>query len=327
MEYVNLGNSGLNVSRLCLGCMGFGDVNAGWLHKWVVGQEETNQVVKYALDNGINFFDTANIYSLGTSEQMLGKAIKKYVDREEVVIATKVYFTNSDKPNSNGLSRKAIMREVDKSLDNLGMEYIDLLIIHRWDYNTPIEETMKALHDVVESGKVRYIGASAMYGWQFQKAQYIANQNGWTKFISMQNHYNLVYREDERELIEVCKDMGVSLTPYSPLASGKLVKLNSRDTMRSQTDMTQRSKYDTYMEMNEAIKVNIKLIADKYEVSMAQIAIAWLLHKNGVASPIIGSTKITHLEDGIKALDIKLTDEDISLLEKEYHARDVTGAL
>lgn len=328
MEYTRLGNSGLEVSRICLGCMGFGKKDAKWAQsEWVVEQEQADEVIKFALDNGINFFDTANIYSHGTSEQVLGNAIRKYANRDDVVVATKVFFTKETTPNQMGLSRKAIFREIDKSLANLQMDYVDLLIIHRFDSNTPIEETMKALHDLVESGKVRYIGASAMYGWQFQKAQYVAEKNGWTKFISMQNHYNLLYREDERDLIPVCDDQNVGLTPYSPLAGGRLARMWDSDSIRSKSDKVGVAKYDKHKENDIHLVERVKELANKYEVSQAQIALAWLLSKPNVASPIIGSTKVANLEDGIKSLNVKLAPEDIDYLEQLYYPREIVGAL
>lgn len=223
MEYVKFGNTGLEVSRLCLGTMGFGNPNSGF-HEWTLEEEESRKVIKKALDLGINFFDTANIYSYGSSEEIVGRALNDFANRDEIVVATKAYMKMKDKPNSGGLSRKALFYQLDQSLARLNMDYVDLYIIHRWDYNTPIEETMEALHDLVKSGKVRYIGASAMYAWQFAKAQAIAEKNGWTKFISMQNHLNLLYREEEREMLPLCQDQGVAVTPYSPLASGRLTR-------------------------------------------------------------------------------------------------------
>lgn len=331
MEYVKLGNSGLEVSQICLGCMGFGDPEK-WIHKWVLKEEESKKIIKQALDMGINFFDTANIYSHGVSEEILGKAIKEYANRDEVVIATKVFF-NSTKDSSNekketninGLSRKAIMSSVEKSLERLQTDYIDLYIIHRWDYNTPIEETMEALHDLVKMGKVRYIGASAMYAWQFQKAQYVAEKNGWTKFISMQNHYNLIYREDEREMIPLCKDMKVGLTPYSPLAGGKLTRELDEETLRKSTDEISKMKYGKYDEADREIILRVKELAEKYNVEKSNIALAWLFSKG--ATPIIGATKISHLEAGINALNIKLTDEEIKYLEEAYIPHEIVGAL
>lgn len=331
MDYIKLGNSGLDVSKICLGCMGFGDPINGQ-HKWAIGEEESRKVIKQALEMGINFFDTANIYSNGVSEEILGRAIKDFANRDEIVIATKVFFNSpkalSDEkpePNALGLSRKAIMSSVEKSLKRLQTNYIDLYIIHRWDYNTPIEETMEALHDLVKAGKVRYIGASAMYAWQFQKAQFVAEKNGWTKFISMQNHYNLIYREDEREMIPLCKDQKVALTPYSPLAGGRLTRELDENSLRYATDEFSKKKYGEYEEYDKEIILRVKELAEKYNVEKSNIALAWLFSKN--ATPIIGATKISHLEAAVNALKVKLTDEDIAYLEEMYIPHKVIGAL
>lgn len=326
MEYVKLGNTGLDVSRVCLGCMGFGHVTEGF-HKWVLDEEKSRVVIKKALDEGINFFDTANIYSDGSSEEILGRAIRDYANREEVVIATKVFMPMHKGPNSYGLSRKAIFHEVEKSLERLGMDYIDLYIIHRWDYNTPIEETMEALHDLVKSGKVRYIGASAMYAWQFQKAQYVAEKNGWTKFISMQNHYNMIYREDERELLPLCNDMKVALTPYSPLAAGRLTRDWEATTYRFESDETAKQKYDSTEEQDRKIVERVAELAEKKGVKRVHIALAWLLHKQPVVAPIIGGTKISHIEDAVAAIDVKLSEEEMNYLEELYEPHKIVGAL
>ena len=320
MQYIKLGSSDLNVSRICVGGMSFGKPSSDF-HEWTLEQEDTNKMIKCALDLGINFFDTANQYSNGTSEEYLGKAIKKYVKREDAIIATKVYF------NEGKLSKNAINREIDLSLKRLGTDYVDLYIIHRFDYSTPIEETMEALHNLVKCGKVRALGASAMYGYQFHNMQECADKNGFTKFVSMQNHYNLLYREDERELISVCKQYGVSLTPYSPLAAGRLSRLEwFSDSKRSATDKVAISKYDNTKEQDYEITKQVHLLAQKYEVSMSQIAIAWQYAK-GVASPIVGATKIQNLQDVVKAQDLTLTLEDIKLLEKFYIPHKVRGAL
>ncbi len=320
MQYIKLGSSDLNVSRICVGGMSFGKPSSDF-HEWTLEQEDTNKMIKCALDLGINFFDTANQYSNGTSEEYLGKAIKKYVKREDAIIATKVYF------NEGKLSKNAINREIDLSLKRLGTDYVDLYIIHRFDYSTPIEETMEALHNLVKCGKVRALGASAMYGYQFHNMQECADKNGFTKFVSMQNHYNLLYREDERELIPVCKQYGVSLTPYSPLAAGRLSRLEwFSDSKRSATDKVAISKYDNTKEQDYEITKQVHLLAQKYEVSMSQIAIAWQYAK-GVASPIVGATKIQNLQDVVKAQDLTLTLEDIKLLEKFYIPHKVRGAL
>ena len=320
MEYIKLGNSDLKVSRLCVGGMSFGKPSADF-HEWTLGENETEQMIKHALDLGINFIDTANGYSHGTSEEFIGKAIKKNVRRENVVLATKVYF------NEGRLSRAAIEREIDLSLKRLDTDYVDLYIIHRFDYGTPIEETMEALHKLVKCGKVRALGASAMFGYQFHNMQVCAEQNGFTKFVSMQNHYSLIYREDERELIPVCKQYNVSLTPYSPLAAGRLSRLEwTTDTKRSQTDKTARSKYDSTETQDYEIVKQVHEVAEKHNATMSQIAIAWQYAK-GVASPIIGATKTKYFDDAVKAIDISLSDEDISALEQYYIPHKIVGAL
>ena len=326
MEYVKLGNSGLEVSRICLGCMSFGD-SEKWTHKWVLDEENSRPIIKKALKLGINFFDTANVYSIGRSEEILGKALKDYAKRDEVIIATKVFSRMRDGPNGAGLSRKVIMNEIDNSLKRLGTDYVDLYIIHRWDYNTPIEETMDALNDVVKAGKARYIGASAMYAWQFQKALYTAEKHGWTKFVSMQNHYNLIYREDERELIPLCKDQKIGLTPYSPLAAGRLARDWSETTYRLQTDQVAKSKYDSTKDTDKAIVDRVAELANKHGVSRAQISLAWLLHKEPVNAPIVGATKITHLEDAVGAISVKLTPEEMAYLEEPYVPHSIVGPI
>ena len=326
MEYVKFGNTGLEVSRICLGTMGFGDVSTGF-HQWVVDEAQSREVIKRALDLGINFFDTANVYSAGTSEEYLGRALKDFADRDKVVIATKVNFRMHEGPNGAGLSRKHILSEIDKSLKRLETDYVDLYIIHRWDYNTPIEETMEALHDLVKMGKVRYIGASAMYAWQFQKAQYVAEKNGWTKFVSMQNHYNLIYREDERELIPFCAENKIALTPYSPLASGILAKKSDETSTRIETDNTRKAKYGKTAETDRLIVDRVGELADKYQVPRAHVALAWLLNRPQVVSPIIGATKISHLEDAVNALELKLTLEDMLYLEEMYTPHELVGLI
>ncbi len=317
MEYVKLGNTGLEVSRLCLGCMSFGDPE-GWVHKWALTDEESRPVIKKALDLGINFFDTANVYSLGRSEEILGRALKDYANRDEIVIATKVYNKMQEGPNGAGLSRKAIMSEIDKSLKRLGTDYVDLYIIHRWDYNTPIEETMSALHDIVKAGKARYIGASSMYAWQFQKALYTAEKNGWTRFVSMQNHLNLIYREEEREMIPLCKEEKIALTPYSPLASGRLTRDWSETTKRYETDRVQRDKYDSTIDADRLVVERLAEVAEKHGVPRTQIALAWLMQKQPVTIPIIGATKISHLEAAVPFLEVRLSPEEISYMEEPY---------
>lgn len=324
MNYVKLGNSGLEVSPLCLGTMGFGD-KAG--QPWHLDYEESKAVIEQALSLGINFFDTANVYSGGESEVFVGRALRELANRDEIVVATKLFFSNRRGPNSTGLSRKAIFNEVEGSLKRLGMDYIDLLIIHRFDKNTPVEETMKALHDLVQSGKVRYIGASAMYAWQFQKLQNTAEKYGWTKFISMQNHYNMIYREDEREMIPLLLDQGVASTPYSPLAAGRLTRDWDATTARFDTDQTAKLKYDSTEEQDRLIVDRVRELAEKKGVKRVEIALAWLLHKDAVVSPIIGATKKSHLDDAIGALNITLTDEEMSYLEELYLPHKVVGAL
>ena len=320
MEYTKLGNTDIEVSRLCMGCMSFGDP-ASNMHAWTLNPEETEKIIKKSLDLGINFFDTANCYSAGTSEEYLGRALKNNIARDKVVIATKVYF------NEGHLSKEAIPREVEGSLKRLGTDYIDLLIIHRFDYTTPIEETMEALDKVVKSGKVRAIGASAMYGYQFLKMQYVAEKNNWTKFVSMQNHYNLLYREDERELIPICDDMNISRTSYSPLAGGRLSRPTwSADTLRSKTDKAAANKYDSTKDMDMEIVKRVDELAKKKNVSMTQIALAWQLAK-GVASPIIGVTKEKYLDDAVGTFHVKLSKEDIDYLEELYVPHKVVGAL
>lgn len=324
MEYIKLGNTGLDVSRFCLGCMSFGEAEK-WIHQWVLNEEQSRSIIKKALDLGINFFDTANVYSMGTSEEFLGRALKDYANRDEVVLATKVHGRMHKGPNGAGLSRKAIMSELDKSLKRLGTDYIDLYIIHRWDYNTPIEETMEALHDVVKAGKARYIGASAMYAWQFQKALHVAEKNNWTRFVSMQNHYNLLYREEEREMLPLCKEEKIGVTPYSPLASGRLTRDWSETTHRSKTDQIQRSKYNATADADRLIAERVAAIAEKHDVPRIHVALAWLLSKETIAAPIIGATKISHLEDAVGSLTVKLTAEDISFLEEAYIPHPVVG--
>ena len=325
MDYVKFGNTGLDVSPLCLGTMGFGDPNSGF-HEWVLEEDDSREVIKKALDLGINFFDTANVYSYGASEEIVGRALNDFAPRDEIVVATKLYSKMKQRPNSGGLSRKAIFYQVEQSLKRLQMDYIDLYIIHRWDYHTPIEETMKALHDLVVSGKVRYIGASAMYAWQFAKAQAVAEKNGWTKFVSMQNHLNLLYREEEREMMPLCADQKIAVTPYSPLAAGRLTRDWGVETKRYLTDKTANQKYDKTMEQDREIVARVAQIADKHQSKRAQIALAWLLQKEQVVAPIIGATKESHLLDALPALDLKLTAEEIAYLEEPYLPHAVVGA-
>src|SRR4026208_142410 len=275
MEYTKLGNTGMDVSRICLGCMGFGDAEH-WVHKWVLNEENSRPVIKRALELGINFFDTANVYSIGSSEEILGRALKEFASRDEVVIATKVHGKMREGPNGAGLSRKAILSEIDKSLKRLETEYVDLYQIHRWDYQTPIEETMEALNDVVRAGKARYIGASAMFAWQFQKALHVAEKHGWTRFVSMQDHLNLIYREEEREMLPLCRAEGIGVTPYSPLASGRLTRdWSSEQTLRSESDQVARSKYDATAEADRLVVERGAELATKHEVPHTHIALAW----------------------------------------------------
>jgi 1-deoxyxylulose-5-phosphate synthase len=324
MDYVKLGNTGLDVSRLCLGAMSFGEAEKGF-HQWVLNEEQSRSIIKKALDLGINFFDTANVYSMGTSEEFLGRALKDFANRDEIVLATKIHGRMHEGPNGAGLSRKAIMSEIDKSLKRLGTDYVDLYIIHRWDYNTPIEETMEALHDVIKAGKARYIGASAMLAWQFQKALYVAEKNGWTKFVSMQNHLNLIYREEEREMLPLCREEKIGVTPYSPLASGRLVRDWSETTHRSETDQVQKSKYDATADKDRLIVERVASLAEKHGVPRIHIALAWLLQKEPVTAPIIGATKISQLEDAVGALSIKLSREEIAFLEESYVPHQIVG--
>jgi len=326
MDYVKFGNTGMDVSPICLGCMSFGDVSTGF-HKWVLDEEQSRSIIKRSLELGINFFDTANCYSYGTSEEYLGRALKDYADRDDIVVATKVFIRMKESPNGAGLSRKAIMSEMDKSLKRLGMDYVDLYIIHRWDYTTPIEETMEALHDLVKAGKSRYIGASAMYAWQFQKAQYTAEKHNWTKFVSMQNHYNLLYREEEREMLPLCIDQKIAVTPYSPLAAGRLARDWSADTKRFETDNVARQKYDSTQDADKAIVKRVADIAEKRGVPRVHIALSWLMQKKSVVAPIIGATKISQVEDAISALQVTLTADEMNFLEELYEPHKIMGAL
>ena len=324
MDYVELGNTGLDVSRICLGTMSFGDPK-NWIHKWVLEEEESRPLIKKALELGINFFDTANVYSLGRSEEILGKALKDFARREEIVLATKVHQKMFDGPNGQGLSRKHIMAQIDQSLQRLQTDYVDLYIIHRWDENTPIEETMEALHDVVKSGKARYIGASAMFAYQFQQANHVAEKNGWTKFVSMQNHLNLIYREEEREMIPYCRSEKIALTPYSPMASGRLLRDRAQVTKRSTTDTAQKAKYDETAEKDQVIIDRVAELAEKYETNRVNIALGWVLQKNPVVAPIVGATKMKHIETAVGAVDFKLSEEDVRYLEEPYVPHKIIG--
>ena len=327
MQYVKLGKTGLEVSRICLGCMGFGDPER-WLHKWVVSEEQTHTVIRHAIEKGINFFDTANIYALGTSEEYVGSALKKFTKRDDVVLATKVHGRMTDGPNGGGLSRKAILAEVDNSLRRLQTDYIDLYQIHRWDYGTPIEETLEALNDIVRAGKVRYIGASAMYAWQFQKALFISEKHGWAKFVSMQNHLNLIYREEEREMLPLCADAGIGVIPYSPMASGKLTRAWSEDSSaRASTDQILQMKYGASAEIDAPILARVGDVSERLGIPRSHVALAWLLQKPQVAAPIVGPTTIAHIDDAIGAIDVTLPAEDIKYLEELYVPHKVVGAL
>ncbi len=325
MEYTKLGNTGMDVSRICLGCMGFGDARHG-VHKWVLNEEDSRPVIRKALEMGINFFDTANVYSLGTSEAILGRALKDFARRDEIVLATKVHGKMHEGPNGAGLSRKAILSEIDKSLQRLETDYVDLYQIHRWDYQTPIEETMEALHDVVKAGKVRYLGASAMWAWQFQRALHVAETHGWTRFVSMQNHLNLIYREEEREMLPLCRAEGIGVIPYSPLASGRLTRdFAAEKTARSETDQIAKAKYDKTAQTDQQVVERVAEVAEKHGAPRVHIALAWLLQKEPVAAPIIGATKISHLEDAVGALSVTLTGEEVTYLEEPYVPHPVIG--
>jgi 1-deoxyxylulose-5-phosphate synthase len=322
MQYVNLGRTGLKVSRLCLGMMTYGDPQ--W-RSWVLPEDAGRPFVRRALDAGINFFDTADMYSLGVSEQILGRAIKDFAKRDRVVLATKVHQPMSDDPNDRGLSRKHIMASIDASLVRLGTDYVDLYQIHRWDDETPIEETLSALHDIVRAGKARYIGASSMAAWQFAQALYVADLHGWTRFVSMQNHYNLVYREEEREMLPLCRDQGIGVIPWSPLARGFLAG-NRRtpdrgDTARATTDTIAHGLY--YADSDFRIVDRVGRLAERRRISSAQIALAWVLRQPGVTAPIVGASKMPQLEEAIAALDITLTDEECTELEELYEPHRV----
>ena len=320
MQYTTLGNSGIKVSRFCLGCMSFGDP-ASKMHAWTLDPAQSEEIIRHALDLGINFFDTANCYSAGTSEEYLGAAIKKNIARDKVVLASKVYF------NEGHLSKAAIEREIEGTLRRLGTDYLDLYIIHRFDASTPIGETMEALDRLVKAGKVRALGASAMYGYQFYNMQLCARDNGFTPFVSMQNHYNPLYREDERELIPVCRQMNVALTPYSPLAAGRAARPDwAADTMRSKTDVVARGKYDGTEAQDASIAARIHEIAQKYGATMTQVTLAWHF-KKGIAAPVIGATKPRYLTDAAGAFDVPLTEEDVAYIDELYLPHAVVGAL
>jgi aryl-alcohol dehydrogenase (NADP+) len=325
MEYVRFGNTGLKVSRLCLGTMTYGN-NQTERWKWTLNEEESRPFIQKALELGINFFDTADMYSTGISEEIVGTALKDFAKRDEVVIATKVFHPMSKAPNAGGLSRKHIMSSIDGSLRRLKTDYIDLYQIHRWDYETPIEETLEALHDIVREGKALYIGASSMFAWQFAKALYTADLHGWTRFVSMQNHYNLIYREEEREMIPLCRDQKIAVIPWSPLARGLLTGKRSKarnETLRAKTDEYARMLYKSDSDFD--IVDRLREVAAQKGVPDAQVALAWMLNKPFITSPIIGASKPGHLEDAVAALNVKLTQEEINKLEELYQPHPVLG--
>jgi aryl-alcohol dehydrogenase (NADP+) len=324
MDYTTLGKTGLQVSRICLGMMTYGDPN--W-REWTLSEDEARPFVKRAFEAGINFFDTANMYSLGVSEEVTGRLLKEFAQREDVVIATKVYWPMADGPNNRGLSRKHVMDSIHASLRRLGTDYVDLYYIHRWDYQTPIEETLETLNDLVRQGKVRYLGASSMFAWQFAKALYMAENRGWSRFVAMQNHLNLVYREEEREMNPLCREEGVGILPWSPLARGFLAGNRKRDergaTVRDQSDQMARDFY--YSDTDFQIVDRVVELAQQKGVKPAQIALAWLLHKPGITAPIVGASKMYQLEEAIAAVDIGLSEEELTFLEEPYQPHPILG--
>ena len=321
MKYTKLGSTGLDVSRICLGCMSFGISDRG-NHAWTLDEEASRPLIQQAVEAGINFFDTANVYSDGTSEEITGRALADFTNRDEVVVATKVHGQMRKGPNGWGLSRKAIMSEIDHSLRRLGMDYVDLYQIHRFDRRVPIEETMETLHDVVKSGKARYIGASSMWAWQFSKAQHVAERNGWTKFVTMQDHYNLLYREEEREMLPLCADQGIGVIPWSPLARGKLTRDWDEATARSETDEFGKT---LYRSADKEIVDRVGMIADERGVSRAQVALAWVAGHPTVSSPIVGATKAAHLDDAIASVSLELTEQERASMEEPYTPQQVSG--
>ncbi len=323
MKYAKLGHTGLEVSAVCLGCMSYGTPEQG-AHPWSLGEEDSRPFIRQAIEAGINFFDTANVYSLGSSEEILGRALADFAIRDEVVIATKVFMPMRRGRNASGLSRKAIMAEIDASLRRLGTDYVDLYQIHRWDPRTPIEETMEALHDVVKAGKARYIGASSMYAWQFAKALFTADLHGWTRFVSMQNHYNLLNREEEREMLPLCADQGIGVIPWSPLARGRLTRAWDEPTVRSETDEFGRTLYGA-LESDRTIVDRVAEVASERGVPRAQVALAWVMQQAAVTSPIVGATKPHHLTDAIAAVDLVLNEDEQELLEEPYVPHQVSG--
>jgi aryl-alcohol dehydrogenase-like predicted oxidoreductase len=324
MDFVKLGRTGVEVSRICLGCMTYGDASKG-SHAWALPEDQSRPFIKQALELGINFFDTANTYSAGTSEEFVGRALRDFARRDEVVVATKVFFPVGKDTSVAGLSRKAIMAAIDASLQRLGMDYVDLYQIHRWDYDTPIEETLEALHDVVKAGKARYIGASSMFAWQFCKALYLADAHGWTRFVTMQNHYNLLYREEEREMLPLCEAEGIGVIPWSPLARGRLTRDWDASTGRSRTDEYGRKLYTASIDADRQVAERVASIATARGVPRAQVALAWLLHKPVITAPIVGASKPGHLEDAVAALSVKLSAEEVAALEAPYVPHEIAG--
>ncbi len=321
MRYVRMGSTGLEVSAITLGCMSFGDASRGG-HPWVLDEEQARPIIEAALEAGITTFDTANVYSAGSSEEITGRLLREMADRDDLVIATKVHGRMRKGPNGRGLSRKAIMREIDDSLTRLGTDYVDLYQIHRWDDDTPIEETMEALHDVVRAGKARYLGASSMYAWQFAKAQYTADLGGWTRFVSMQNHYNLIYREEEREMLPFCLDQGVGVLPWSPLARGRLTRDWDVSTARTETDEFGKS---LYRDEDREVVEKVAELAERRELPRAQVALAWLMRQPAVTSPIVGVTKRQHLDDAVAAVDVELSDDEAAELAEPYVPHAIAG--
>ena len=324
MQYRNLGNTGLKISPLCLGCMTFGVPERGD-HPWTLSEQQSRPLIRKAIEMGINFFDTANAYSDGTSEEIVGQALKDYTRRDEAVIATKVFFSMSKGPNVGGLSRKAIFAAIDASLRRLGTEYVDLYQIHRWDPTTPIEETLEALHDVVKAGKARYLGASSMHAWQFAKSLHLARENRWTPFVSMQNFYNLLYREEEREMLPLCVDARIAVVPWSPLARGRLARDWNTETPRTRTDKYANRLFAGSEDSDRKIAEQVGIVAAARGVSRAQVALAWVIQKPVVTAPIVGASNPQHLDDAIAALSLHLTKDEISQLEAAYVPRAVAG--
>ncbi len=324
MDYLKLGRTGLDVSRLCLGCMTYGEPDRGG-HEWTLDEEKSRPLIRRAVDAGINFFDTANVYSDGTSEEIVGRLLKEFTRRDEIVIATKVHGRMHPGPNGAGLSRKAIMQEIDNSLRRLGTDYVDLYQIHRFDYSVPIEETLEALHDVVKAGKARYIGASSMYAWQFATMLHVAEAHGWTKFSTMQNYVNLLYREEEREMLPLCEAKGIGVIPWSPLARGRLTRPWDDSTKRSETDKFGKTLYEHTADADRRVVEAVAAVAEERHVPRAQVALAWVLAKSAVSAPIVGASKPGHLDDAIAALDLVLSAEEIARLEAPYVPHSVVG--